>query len=54
VARVDVKADRKRGTLKVLSAHYEAGGTASARDDRRATRSAVDRYAAAVELRPLW
>jgi len=54
VARVDVKADRKRGTLKVLSAHYETSGTARAREDRQATHAAVDRYAAAVELRPLW
>ena len=50
VARVDLKAERTRGVLRVLSAHYEAGGSR----DRRATRAAVARYAEALGLAPRW
>jgi uncharacterized protein YcaQ len=51
VARVDLKADRKRGRLRIVSAHYEKAGRAVARRDREATRVAVERYAAALGLR---
>lgn len=54
VARVDLKADRKRGTLRVLSAHYEKARAAVAKRDRHAARIAVDRYGAALRLRPSW
>lgn len=54
VARVDLKADRKRGALQVVSAHYEDAGPAVARRDRQATRHAVNRYAAALRLTPAW
>jgi uncharacterized protein YcaQ len=51
VARLDLKADRKRGRLRVVSAHYEAAGRAVARRDREAARVAVKRYALALGLR---
>jgi hypothetical protein len=51
VARVDLKADRKRGRLRVVSAHYEKTDRAAAKRDREATRAAVERYAAALGLR---
>jgi uncharacterized protein YcaQ len=54
VGRVDLKAERKQGILRVLSAHYEKAGAALARRDRRAARIAVDRYAAAVGLKASW
>jgi hypothetical protein len=54
VARVDLKADRKRRGLRVVSAHYENAGAAVATRDRHAARIAVDRYATAVGLRPAW
>jgi uncharacterized protein YcaQ len=54
VARVDLKADRKRGTLRVLSAHYEEARGARARTDRQAARAAVERYASALGLRAAW
>jgi uncharacterized protein len=48
VARCDVKADRTRGVVSALAVHYEtARPSASA---RRATRRALERYAAAVGL----
>jgi len=54
VARLDLKADRKRARLEVLSRRFE--GTDSARPataaDEAAARSALDRYAAALDLRP--
>jgi hypothetical protein len=61
VARVDLKADRSRGTLRVLSCHAEAadGAGRGGRSDRghAAQRAAVDsalaRYAEAVGLRPV-
>jgi len=47
VARVDLKADRRRGRLELLSAHFEDGGSAGV---RKATRGALDRFAATVGL----
>ncbi len=53
-ARFDFKADRKKGTLQVLSCHFE--GTDSARPattaDGEAARTALHRYADALELKP--
>ena len=54
VGRVDLKAFRREGALRVVSAHYENAGAAAARRDRRAARIAVDRYASALGLRPAW
>jgi uncharacterized protein YcaQ len=54
VARVDLKADRKRESLRVVSAHYENAEAAVARRDRQAARVAVARYAEALGLRPAW
>ena len=51
VARVDLKADRKHGLLRIVSSHYEEAGRAVARRDREATRVAVKRYALALGLR---
>lgn len=51
VARVDLKADRKAGRLRIVSAHYEKAGRAVAKQDRQATRAALDRYARALDLR---
>ena len=54
VARVDLKADRKKGVLRVVSAHYENAEASVARRDRQAARIAVARYAEALGLRPAW
>ena len=54
VARVDLKADRPRETLRVVSAHYEQARGAVARRDRHAARIAVDRYAGALGLKAAW
>jgi uncharacterized protein YcaQ len=54
VGRVDLKADRKKGALRVVSAHYENAEAAVARRDRQAARVAVARYADALGLRPAW
>jgi uncharacterized protein YcaQ len=51
VARVDLKADRKAGRLRVLSTHYEKAARADAHRDRQATRAALARYAEALGLR---
>ena len=54
VARFDLKAERKRGSLRVLSCRFEGTGTtqpASAADGE-AARSALHRYAETLELRP--
>jgi uncharacterized protein len=51
VARVDLKADKKRGRLRIVSAHYEKAGRAAAKRDREATRVAMERYALALGLR---
>jgi uncharacterized protein YcaQ len=54
VARVDLKADRKKAALRVVSAHYENATGEVARRDRQAARIAVARYAGALGLRPAW
>jgi uncharacterized protein len=54
VARVDLKAERKREELRVVSAHYEDADAAVARPDREAARQAVARYGEALGLRPVW
>jgi hypothetical protein len=54
VARVDLKADRRRGRLRVLACHYEDAPAPSRRRDRLATRFAVERYATALGLEPTW
>ena len=54
VARLDLKADRKRGVLRVVSSHFEEGGAAARKRDRHAARIALDRYAAALGLEPAW
>jgi uncharacterized protein YcaQ len=54
VARVDLKADRRKGALRIVSAHYENAGAAVARRDRQAARIAVERYAAALRLKAVW
>ncbi len=53
VARVDLKAARKQGTVGVVSAHFERKGAAG-KADRYATRVAVERYASALRLRAVW
>jgi len=55
VARLDLKAHRKRGILEVLSCHFEMMGAARLvlPRDREAARSALERYSAAVALEPV-
>jgi len=48
IGRVDLKAERKKGRLHVLSTHYEAGKPNAA--DRAATMHAIARYADSVGL----
>lgn len=48
VARVDLKADRKAGRLDLLALHWEADCPSPA--DRRAVRTALGRFSAALEL----
>jgi uncharacterized protein YcaQ len=51
VARVDLKADRKGGRLRVLACHLEpAASKGGEREARVAVRSALERYAWAVDL----
>jgi uncharacterized protein YcaQ len=50
VARVDLKAERRAGTLRVLSAHFEQARGARAAEDREAMHSALGRYADALAL----
>ncbi len=54
VARLDLKADRRRGVLRVLSCRFE--GTANSRPaaspDGEGARSALSRYADALGLKP--
>jgi uncharacterized protein YcaQ len=51
VARVDLKAERAAGLLRVLSCHMETTDRASARTAQRAAvDSALDRFAAALQL----
>ena len=54
VARVDLKADRTRGKLHILSTRFEAEGTKGQipSADRAAVRTALARYAAALGLEP--
>jgi hypothetical protein len=55
VARVDLKADRQNGNLHILSHRFEAAdarGKVSAAD-REALRTAVMRYAVAIEMEPV-
>ena len=54
VARVDLKAERKSGALRVVSAHYERADAATAKRDRYAARAAVARYADALGLKAVW
>ena len=49
VSRVDLKADRTKGRLRVLSCHFETEGRPSA-EDRIATDSALSRHAGALGL----
>ena len=49
VSRYDFKADRKNGTLNVLSCHFEGGGA----EDKEATRTALSRYSNALGLKPV-
>ena len=54
IARFDLKADRKRGVLRVLSCRFEGMGNArpaTARDSQ-AARAALSRYANALQLKP--
>lgn len=54
IARLDLKAERRRGVLHVLSCRFEAtgnGGAATARD-AEAVRTALARYAGALGLDP--
>ena len=52
VARLDLKADRKAGRLKVLSVHFEDGkNTKNAA--RGAVRTALERFSDALGLSPL-
>ncbi len=55
IARMDFKADRKKGVLRVLRCRFEATGTArpaTARDGE-AARNALTRYAEALALKPV-
>ena len=50
IARLDLKAERARGILRVQSAHFEADPAPSI--DRAATQQALSRYAEALKLVP--
>ncbi len=54
VARLDLKADRRRGVLRVLSCRFEgtANSAPAASRDGEAARTALSRYAGALELKP--
>jgi uncharacterized protein len=54
VARVDLKAEKKQGVVRVLSAHYEDDRPGAVKRDRHATRAAVSRFASALRLEPAW
>ena len=51
VARIDLKADRRSGNLRILSLHFEAGDRPSS-GDREAVRTALKHYAGALGLKP--
>ncbi len=53
VARFDLKANRRRGALRVLSRRFEGTGNSrsAASRDGEAARSALSRYADALELK---
>jgi uncharacterized protein YcaQ len=53
VGRCDLKADRKNGRLHILSLHHEDGRGRSIAS-RAACRSAIDRFAEALRLTPVW
>ncbi len=55
VARFDLKAERKRGLLRVLSCRFEATGTARAAgtEEGAAAEDALARYAEALRLEPV-
>ena len=52
IARVDLKADRRKGRLNVISCHYESRDETGL--DRECVKSAVERYAQSVKLKPLF
>ncbi len=54
VARLDLKADRRRGVLRVLSCRFEgtANSAPAASRDGEAVGSALNCYADALELKP--
>ena len=55
VARFDLKAHRKDGTLRVLTCRFEGTGTTRPAQaaDGEAARTALERYAAALDLEPV-
>jgi uncharacterized protein YcaQ len=51
VARFDLKADRRAGRLLVLARHHEpTSGPREEREQAEAARTAVERFAGAIEL----
>jgi uncharacterized protein YcaQ len=54
VGRVDLKADKRQGTLRVLSCHFEDAPPAARARDRRAAEGAVARHADALRLEAVW
>jgi uncharacterized protein YcaQ len=54
IARFDLKAERGQGRLRVLSRRFEDGASprTSNTEDREAARTALDRYAEALGLKP--
>ena len=52
VARLDLKADRRTGILRVLSCHLEDASTQARARAAEAVRTALSRYAAALGLEP--
>jgi uncharacterized protein YcaQ len=53
LARFDLKAERKQGVLRVLSAHFESGDSSRPPcvDDRKAAQDTLTRYAEALQLK---
>lgn len=54
VARYDLKADRKQGVLNVLSLRFESDPVKGITAAREAARTALERYARALELKPVF